>query len=84
VIQMKNISRIVSSFDLPQPFVIGAIGGDDTAAFILGHEIHVGACRGIGGRCPIKSRAQEMQRSSCSAASQRPWTFITNRASRLG
>ena len=40
---MKNIVRIVASFDLHQALIVGSVSRGDPIAFLCGHEVYISA-----------------------------------------
>src|SRR5262245_30448452 len=48
LIEMKNVFRIVASFDLHQALIIGAVCRGNTVALLCGHKVYVGAGGCVG------------------------------------
>src|SRR5215510_12241592 len=51
LIIMKNIFRIVTSFDFHKVIIIGSVSRGNPVALLLGHKVYVGAGRRI--RCTV-------------------------------
>src|SRR5215831_3176410 len=54
LIKMKNIFRIVTSFDLHQALIIGSVSRGNPVALLCGHKVYVGA-----GGCVRRTRFEK-------------------------
>ena len=82
LVHSKEVVRVIQTLHMSEAIIVRAVGGSNTIALVGGEEIDVDAAsrerrRGI----EVVARPTDAA-FVIAGSSQRPWTFITNLASR--